>query len=86
MDDLRLPKTPAVNRLIEARGAKVWCLTPYSPDLNPFEMAFATLKSPLRRETVRPLETLDPAVARSLASFLPHHGQNFFRPAHFGTV
>jgi hypothetical protein len=30
MDDLRLLKTLPVNRLIEARGAKVWCLPPYS--------------------------------------------------------
>jgi transposase len=56
------------------------------PDLNPIEMAFAKLKSPRRRETARALETLDPAVARSLASFRPHHGQNSFRPAHRGTV
>jgi transposase len=86
MDNLCIHKTPTVNRLIEARGAKVRYLPPYSPDLNPIEMAFAKLKSHLRREAARTLETLQPAVARSLACFLPDHCQNFFRHAKYGTI
>jgi hypothetical protein len=49
-------------------------------------MAFAKLKSHLRREAARTLETLQPAVARSLACFLPVHCQNFFRHAEYGTI
>ena len=86
MDNLCIHKTPTVNRLIEARGAKVRYLPPYSPDLNPIEMAFAKLKSHLRREAARTLETLQPTVARSLACFLPDHCQNFFRHAKYGTI
>jgi transposase len=85
MDNLCIHKTPAVARLITARGATVRYLPPYSPDLNPIEMAFAKLKSHLRREAARTLDALQPAVARSLQQFLPDHCQGFFRHAQYGT-
>ena len=85
MDNLCIHKTAAVTRLITARGATVRYLPPYSPDLNPIEMAFAKLKSHLRREAARTLEALQPAVARSLQHFLPAHCQGFFRHAQYGT-
>ena len=74
-----------VTRLIEARGATVRYLPAYRPDLNPIEMAFAKLKSHLRHEAARTLDALQPAVARSLARFLPDHCQGFFRHAQYGT-
>jgi transposase len=85
MDNLCIHKTPAVARLIGARGATLRYLPPYSPDLNPIEMAFAKLKSHLRREAARTLASLQPAVARSLAKFLPDHCSGFFRHAQYGT-
>jgi transposase len=85
MDNLCIHKTPAVTRLIAARGAAVRYLPPYSPDLNPIEMAFAKLKSHLRREAARTLESLQPAVARSLQHFRAAHCQGFFRHAQYGT-
>jgi transposase len=85
MDNLCIHKTAAVARLIEARGAAVRYLPPYSPDLNPIEMAFAKLKSHLRREAARTLESLQPAVARSLQQFQPAHCRGFFRHAQYGT-
>ena len=86
MDNLCIHKTPMVNRLVEAPGARVRFLPAYSPDLNPIEMAFAKLMSHLRREAARTLETLQPAVARSLAFFHPDHCQGFFRHAQYGTI
>jgi transposase len=85
MDNLCIHKTPVIARLIEARGARVRYLPAYSPDLNPIEMAFAKLKSHLRKEAARTLDTLQPAVARSLARFLPAHCQGFFRHAQYGS-
>ncbi len=85
LDNLCIHKTPRVIRRIEARGATVRFLPAYSPDLNPIEMAFAKLKSHLRQEAARTLEALQPAVARSLAKFLPAHCQGFFRHAQYGT-
>jgi transposase len=85
MDNLCIHKTPVVTRLIKACGATVRFLPPYSPDLNPIEMAFAKLKSHLRHEAARTLETLQPAVARSLSCFHPDHCQGFFRHAQYGT-
>jgi len=85
MDNLCIHKTPRVARLIAARGATLRYLPPYSPDLNPIELAFAKFKSHLRHEAARTLETLQPAVARSLAKFLPAHCQGFFRHAQYGT-
>jgi transposase len=86
MDNLCIHKTPTITRLIEARGARVRYLPPYSPDLNPIEMAFAKLKNHLRLEAARTLETLQPAVARSLARFHADHCRNFFRHAQYGTI
>lgn len=54
MDNLCIHKTAVVTRLITACGATVRFLPPYSPDLNPIEMAFAKLKSHLRHEAARP--------------------------------
>ncbi len=85
MDNLCIHKTAAVARLIAARGAAVRYLPPYSPDLNPIEMAFAKLKSHLRREAARTLESLQPAIARSLQQFQPVHCRGFFRHAQYGT-
>ena len=85
LDNLSTHKIPSVAALISARGATVRYLPPYSPDLNPIEMAFAKLKSHLRHEAARTLETLQPAVARSLSCFHPDHCQGFFRHAQYGT-
>jgi len=48
LDNLALHKQPAVRRAIEAVGAQLRFLPPYSPDLNPIEQAFAKLKALLR--------------------------------------
>lgn len=52
LDNLVIHKQPAVRTAIEATGATVHFLPPYSPDFNPIELVFAKLKAYLRR--VRP--------------------------------
>ena len=86
LDNLCIHKTPVVARLIQARGATVRYLPPYSPDLNPIEMAFAKLKSHLRKTAARTLADLQPAVASALAQFEASHCCGFFRHAHYTSI
>ena len=86
LDNLCIHKTPIIARLIEAKGATVRYLPPYSPDLNPIEMAFAKLKSHLRLAAARTLPDLQGAVVTSLAQFESDHCHGFFRHAHYGTI
>ena len=58
MDNLAAHKSPLVEQLIRDRGAWVLFLPPYSPDLNPIEMAFAKLKALLRAKAVRTIDQL----------------------------
>jgi transposase len=53
LDNLSSHKSKAVRRAIKNAGAKLFFLPPYSPDLNPIEMAFAKLKTLLRKENAR---------------------------------
>lgn len=85
LDNLCIHKTATVAKLIEARGASVRYLPPYSPDLNPIEMAFAKLKSHLRKAAARTLSDLQLALAESLARFEPAHCQGFFKHAQYAS-
>lgn len=82
MDNLRSHKVTAVRQAIEARGASLLYLPPYSPDLNPIEQAFSKLKAMLHTEGARKIDALCSAVGRLLdrftaeecANYLAHHG------------
>ncbi|KAL9938784.1 hypothetical protein V8E36_002503 [Tilletia maclaganii] len=51
MDNVRFHKGDAVKQLIEVHGCKVEFLSPYSPDFNPIERAFAKVKARFRRRS-----------------------------------
>jgi transposase len=72
MDNLSSHKGPRVRALVEACGARLLFLPPYSPDFNPIENAFAKLKALLRkaaeRTVARPLERRRPHRRHLLAS------------------
>lgn len=86
LDNLSTHKIAGVDALISACGASVRNLPPYSPDLNPIEMAFAKLKVHLRQSAARTLADLTLAVVTALASFQPSHCQGFFRHAQYVSV
>ena len=86
LDNLSTHKIAGVDALISACGASVRYLPPYSPDLNPIEMAFAKLKAHLRQSAARTLADLSTAVVAALASFQPSHCQGFFRHAHYVSI
>jgi transposase len=84
MDNLSSHKGEAVRRAIEATGAELVFLPPYSPDLNPIEMAFAKLKVLLRKAAERSIEALWQAIGRIIDLFPPHECDNFFKHAGYG--
>ena len=81
MDNLSSHKVAGVNQAIEAKGATLRYLPPYSPDLNPIEQAIAKLKAHLRKEAARTFEALLDAIARTLEKFTPQECYNFIRNA-----
>lgn len=58
MDNLSSHKRASVREAIEAAGARLMFLPPYSPDFNPIEKAFARLKAMLRRAGERTVSGL----------------------------
>ena len=86
LDNLATHKIPSVHRLLSARGVKVRYLPPYSPDLNPTELAFAKLKAHLRQAAARTLKDLLAAVAAALKTFSSHHCQGFFHHAQYASI
>ena len=64
MDNVRTHKVRGVRKAIEARGANVLYLPPYSPDFNPIEKPFSKIKSILERIAARTVETLRRRSAR----------------------
>ena len=77
MDNLASHKVAGVKAAIEAAGASLRYLPPYSPDLNPIEQAISKLKSHLRKAAARTFDALIQAIADALKSFTPQHCANF---------
>jgi transposase len=81
MDNLSSHKGPNVRAMIEAAGASLLYLPPYSPDFNPIENAFAKLKALLRKAAQRSLEELWSAIGRFIPCFTPTECENYFAAA-----
>ncbi len=84
MDNLASHKVAGVREAIKAVGAFVLYLPPYSPDLNPIELAFSKLKALLRKAAARSVDDLWRVIGDLLDEFSPHECNNFFRHAGYG--
>jgi len=84
MDNLGAHKVQGVRDAIEARGARLLYLPPYSPDLNPIEQVFAKLKALLRRAATRTVDALSHAIGQALDAFSPAERAHYL--AHAGYV
>lgn len=84
-DNLSSHKVAGVAEAIQASGASLRYLPPYSPDLNPIEMAFAKLKAHMRRESAREFPQLIQALAETLETFEPDQCKNFFKHSQYAT-
>ncbi len=81
MDNPPVHKGAAVRTMIEAAGAMLRYLPPYSPDFNPIENAFAKLKSILRKAAARTINELWNAIRDALPAFSPYECENYFTAA-----
>jgi len=79
MDNLSSHKVAGVRERIEAAGAELLYLPPYSPDLNPIEKAWAKLKHLLRTAKARTAEALEQAIAQLFPQIRPQDAQAWFR-------
>jgi transposase len=78
IDNLPAHRVKGVKAAIEARGATLLYLPPYSPDFNPIEQAFAKLKAHLRKAAARTVDDLWAAVAEILNTFTSTECENYF--------
>jgi transposase len=78
MDNLPAHKVEGVRSAIEAAGAELLYLPPYSPDFNPIEQAWSKIKQQLRSTKARTLESLESAITDALAAVTPHNATAWF--------
>ena len=84
MDNLGSHKVAGVRAAIEAVGAQLRYLPPYSPDLNPIEQVFAKLKTALRRTAARTVEALWAAFGPLLDQFTGAECDRYMRHCGYG--
>jgi len=83
LDNLSSHKLSRVRDAIEACGASILYLPPYSPDLNPIELAFSKLKRLLRDAAERSLDALWRTIGRLLKRFTPDECASYIRHCGF---
>jgi transposase len=81
MDNLGSHKRPGIRASIEAAGARLLYLPPYSPDFNPIENAFAKLKAMLRKAAERTIDGLWSTIGKIIDAFNPTECTNYFAAA-----
>ena len=86
MDNLPAHKSAGVRNAIEATGASLLYLPPYSPDFNPIENAFAKLKALLRAKAERTIAALWDTVGSLIDLFTPTECANYFKAAGYEPV
>lgn len=86
MDNLPAHKLDAVRQAIEARGAELRYLPPYSPDLNPIEMAYSKFKALLKKAAARTIADLQTAIADALPQLSPSDCCGYFTEAGYSSI
>ncbi len=84
MDNLAAHKVAGVRERVEAAGAEVLYLPPYSPDFNPIEPCWAQIKQVLRAAKARSLSTLESCLDQALSAVTPQAVQACFRHCGYG--
>jgi transposase len=86
MDNLPAHKPEQIRKAIEKSGAELRYLPPYSPDLNPIEMAYSKLKAFLKKAAARTIEDLWRAIAEALPRFTADECRNYLAAAGYVAV
>lgn len=81
LDNLAVHKSAKAARILKERGAWFLFLPPYSPDLNPIELAFSKLKAHLRAACARTFDALWRAIGSICDLFSPQECWNYFKAA-----
>ncbi len=85
LDNLASHKSEKAKAILKERGAWFLFLPPYSPDLNPIEMAFAKLKAHLRQIGARTLDALWRAVGDICGLYAPNECWNYLKAAGYAS-
>ena len=78
MDNLSAHKVEGVRQRIEAAGAELLYLPPYSPDFNPIEKAWSKIKQQLRSAKSRTVEILEQTIASALRTISAQNAAAWF--------
>lgn len=79
LDNASIHKRAEVRRLVEACGARVVDLPPYSPDLNPIELAISKIKQFLRSRSERTIAGLFSAIGKAVEQITVNDATNYMR-------
>jgi transposase len=82
MDNLKAHKVAGIRETIEATGARLQYLPPYSPELSPIECCWSKLKTFLRARAARTREALEQALTDALTTITARDARQWF--AHCG--
>jgi len=86
LDNLPAHKPDVVRELIEGAGAKLRYLPPYSPDLNPIELSFATLKAHLRKAAKRTVPEIIDEIGKAIPLCKPTDCRGYFKKAGYAST
>jgi transposase len=78
MDTLPAHKVASARDAVEAAGAVLLFLPPYSPDFNPIEKAIAQIKAFIKKTAARTKPELDAAIAKAIDLVTPQNASNYF--------
>ena len=81
MHNLSAHRGTAVRDATQSADAELRFLPPYSPDLNPIEMAFSKFKAFLKRRAPRTVTQLDEAIVQAVSTYTPNECKNYFAAA-----
>lgn len=85
LDNLSSHKSEKAKAIVKERGAWFVFLPPYSPDLNPIELAFSKLKAHLRRIKARTIDDLVRAVGDICSLYTSEECMNYFKHAGYAS-
>lgn len=83
LDNLSAHKSVRIRDAVAARACQLWYLPPYSPDYSPIELAFAKIKTEVRRAGARTRMALEQAIASALTHISAVDARAFFRHCGF---
>ena len=86
MDNLSVHKNADARAAIEAAGAEIWDLPPYSPDLNPIEKMWSKVKAFLRKVKARTPEALYQAIGQAMEKVSNQDIVNWFTSCGYSLI